>query len=117
MGLIIKILKWFGVALGTMLGITIGELSKKYVFRAAAVAAMAYAYYLAFNVTYTTVKGMITSAVGHAQGGSGVVANGIEIAMCLLPSTLPEAITVLLGIGVQALAIKWTRMVLFAKLA
>lgn len=117
MPLLLKILKWIAAGLGVAFSSVIGEMSSKYAFRALAVTAMAGAFMVAFQIMYTTVQTVLQQAVGIAQSSQASMGITLDFALCIIPSTLPEAITVMFSVMLQAVAVRWTRQVLFAKLA
>lgn len=116
LGLLAAGMVWLTTAIGIIVGKLIAE-SGRYLFRAAAVTAMAAAFIIAFNVMYQTVKSVLNVGVSYAQASQASLGVNLDFALCLIPSTLAEAITVLFSVMIQAVAVRWTRLVLFAKLA
>jgi len=114
---LLAIAAFVGTAFGTLISSVIGQMSSKYLFRAVAVTAMAGAFWVAFEVMYSAIKSALGVAVGYAVASQATLGVSLDFGLCLIPSTLPEAITVIFAVMIQAVAVRWTRMVLFAKLA
>jgi hypothetical protein len=108
---------WIASALAQLVG-GVGQTVRAYAMRAAAVAAAAGAFWLAFNNSYNLAKAgwdaagaAVASAAGSAGGAAGAMI------MCVLPSSFPTAVSVVFAVLLNAIAVRWVRQIIFAKLA
>lgn len=105
---------WIASAFATMAGTVITFLTSKFFLRSAAIAVAMTVYAAMFIATYDVIKLEVQSAVTAAQSW-GVAGDGITIATCMMPSSIPQAITVLINIVVLGVTLKIGRQVLIAK--
>lgn len=107
---------WIAKALGQFLLTTAFEV-RKYAFKALAVAAAAGAFWIAFSAIYTGVKASLETVGAQVSTAFGSMGFSTDLGACLIPSTLPDALSALFGIVLAAVTTKWIRTVIFAKIA
>jgi len=116
MPIIFSALAWFGSAVVTFFSGIASDV-RRYALRALAVAAAAGSFWISFNIIYDGVKGTLDSVVSQIQGAQGSFGFTMQLGLCMMPSTLPDAMSVLFGVALAAVTVKWIREILFLKLA
>lgn len=113
------ILAFIGQSIATGVGTAITFVTSRYFLRVAALGVAAFLFAQMWIINYNIVKSMLTSAAGTATGaqgaGSGLIQQGVQLCFCMVPSSLPEAISVMLNILIAAVLVKTGRQILYAK--
>jgi len=96
---------------------TIGMVAKQYTVRAAAVAALAIAFYAIYDTTHDLIKTALNSASASMISEGNTVFDSVLLFSCMLPASTASAFSTLFSITILAVTLKWARMLMFAKLA
>jgi hypothetical protein len=97
--------------------VQVGETAKRYTVRAAAVAALAIAFYAVFNATFDFLQDKIDGALVSLSQSTSGIGTTLALFACMLPQSAAAAFSTLFSIVLLAVGLKWTRMLMFAKLA
>lgn len=108
-----KILEW----LLQMVGISIGAATQAWAWRLAAVTLAFAIFYAAFWVSWGVIADLIGVGVSNmVNGGDSIAQSGFVLFQCLLPSDTASALTLVMATAMQAVIVKLTRQILFAKI-